>query len=271
MNLKEFLYVHPIFRLEEYEKWKQVHGPLKKSSFHSSVNYCIETNKIKRLRRKLFGVVPPNETPETVTFDPYLIAAKVANDGVLAYHTALELHGAAYSSFEQFTFITSRKVKPFEIDFRWYQPVITPKELKDNHQESFGVQIIDRQGLEIKITNVARTFVDLIDRPDLSGGWEEVYRSINNIAVLKFDEVLEYCILRKNATLNAKVGFFLDLREGAFAAPAAIMNELQKLIPKSAQYMGDKDKEKHKLIKKWNLLVPFNVLNQTWDEPNYDI
>ena len=271
MNVKTFLYTHPIFRFEEFQDWKQNQGPLEASSIHSSLNYCIETNKIKRLRRELYGVIPPDEAPDTVMFDPYLIASKTSDDSILAYHTALELLGVAYSTFGQFTFLTSRKVKPFEIDSQWYQPVLTPKTLRNSNQENFGIQQINRQGIEIKVTNVSRTFVDAIDRPDLCGGWEEVYRSVCNMAVLNFEEILQYCILRKNATLCAKVGFFLGLREGAFEVPLNILEQLQELSPKSPQYMGDKDKEKHKLIQKWNLLVPMSVLNQSWDEPNYAV
>ena len=32
-----------------------------------------------------------------LTVDPYLVAAKMTEDAVLAYHTALEFHGRAYS------------------------------------------------------------------------------------------------------------------------------------------------------------------------------
>lgn len=271
MNLNNFLYTHPIFRLEEFKEWKESKRPIEAASLHSSINFCIQTNKIKRIRRELFAVIPPNEKPETITFDPYLLAGKTTIDSIIAYHSALELHGLAYSTFQQFTFITQKKIKPFEIDSQWFQPVQIPIALKDKKKHNFGIQLVDRQGVAIKITNVARTFVDVIDRPDLCGGWEEVYRSINNINVLKFDEVLEYCLLKNNHTLNAKVGFFLDLRVDPFATPADILNKFQKLIPKSPQYMGNKSDGKYHYVKKWNLLVPNIILNAAWEEPNDDV
>lgn len=271
MSISKFLYTHPIFRLDEFKAWKNKQGLIKESSLHSSVKYCVETQKIKRLRRELFGSIPPNETSKTAQFDPYLIAAKVAKDSVLAYHTALELHGVSYSSFGLFTFLTSSKIKPFEIDTNWFQPVLMPKALKKRKLDNLYVQEVNRQGLEIKITNVSRTYVDVIDRPDLSGGWEEVSRSINNIAVLNYEEILEYCKIRDNSTLNAKVGCFLEQRIGAFEPPKKIIQWLLELTPKSAQYIGNKDKEQHKLIKKWNLMVPVSVINQSWVEPDYDV
>ncbi len=89
---------------------------------------------------------------------------------MLAYHTALELHGVAYSAFGQLTYVTSQKNKVFEFQGGWFQAVTSPLAL--------GVQVINRQGLDIQVTGLARTFVDVLDRVELSGGWEEVCRSI---------------------------------------------------------------------------------------------
>lgn len=271
MKTKEFLYIHPVFHLNDFVSWKRTKGEIKESSIHSAINYLIKSGQIKRIRRELFGVIPPNESVNTVDFDKYLIAAKIVDDSILAYHTALELHGLAYSSFEQLTFLTNKKIKPIEINSNWFQPIQPPKILKDNKLEHFSTQEINRQGINITITNISRTFVDVIDRHELCGGWEEVIRSISNIATLNIEEVFEYCLIRNNATLNAKIGYFLELRTGAFVPSKELIQELIKISPSKPQYIGDKNKEKHKLIKKWNLMVPVNVINQTWNEPNYDV
>lgn len=67
------------------------------------------------------------------------------------------------------------------------------------------------------MTNAARTFVDVIDRVELYGGSEEVYRSISGLAVLNIDQVIDYCSMLDNVRLNAKVGYFLSQRQAAFA------------------------------------------------------
>lgn len=77
--------------------------------------------------------------------------------------------------------------------------------------------------------------------------------------------------MKYSPILSAKVGYFLEQRKGAFYPSKTVMEAFLKLIPTSVQYISDKDKEKHKLIKKWNLMVPISVVNQTWDEPNYDV
>ncbi len=52
--------------------------------------------------------VPLGMKPETCPADPYLIAAKMTDDAVLAYHTALEFYGKAYSVFKQYQYLTCR-------------------------------------------------------------------------------------------------------------------------------------------------------------------
>lgn len=269
MILETFFYEHPVFSYEEFTKWKKEQGTITTRAIHLALHYYLKMGVITRLRRQLYAVIPPNETAETVNVDPYLLAAKVSKDSILAYHTALELHGFAYSSFEQFTFLTAHKIKPFEFQHQWFQPVAIPSALAQ--QVNIEVETLNRQGLDIKITSVARTFVDVVDRIELCGGWEEVCRSINHIAVLDVDAVISYCLKLKNARLAAKVGYFLEQRQGAFKIPAAQLKSLLAAKPVSPQYLSKKPQGKCHLVKKWNLIMPEYVLKQQWEEPDANI
>lgn len=271
MSLDQFLYSHPVFRHEEFIDWKIQNGKIKASSANSALRYYIKSGRIKPIRRKLYAAVPPIQTPETLIIDPYLIAGKITEDAVLGYHTALELIGIAYSTFGQFTYLTQQKSKPFEFQGQWFQSVSVPKALQAKHDPWIGVELINRQGLMLNVTNSARTYVDILDRVELSGGWEEVCRSIANLAVLNVDEVIHYCLLLKNACLNAKVGYFLSQRQGAFTVSEKQLEPLFATKPKSPQYASKQSHERFQLIKQWNILLPVSVINQSWEEPNADI
>src|SRR5690606_27695531 len=119
-----------------------------------SLLYHVKAGHLLHVRRGIYAVVPLNEKPDEVSIDPYLLAAKVANDSVLAYHTALELHGVAYTVFEQFTFLTSQKIKPFNFQGQWFQPVILPADFKKRNRQNFGIEKLDRQGMTIQVTNL---------------------------------------------------------------------------------------------------------------------
>src|SRR3990167_11175133 len=175
--------------------WKTSQGEIKPASINTALRYYIKAGQIKLIRRELYAVIPPNQTPEDVTIDPYLVAAKATEDAVLGYHSALELIGAAYSTFGQFTYITTQKSRPFEFQGQWFQSVAVPSALQKKKKILSYIDTINRQNVLLKITNPARTFVDILDRIELCGGWEEVCRATGHFAALNIDEVIKYCLL----------------------------------------------------------------------------
>lgn len=270
MKIEAFFYRHPVFRYEEFVQWKKEHGLSSARAMRKTLLYHTQTGRLLNVRRGVYAVVPPDANRDQVTVDPYLLAYKSSKDGLLSYHTALELHGVAYSVFEQFTFSTSQKIKPYEFRGQWFQPVAFPVAL-NLRDKKYGIEKLDRQGLTIEVTNLERTFVDVIDRVELSGGWEEVVRSISNMAVLDVATVIHYCLLLKNKILAAKVGFFLEQRQGAFAVSEEMLKPLLEKKPLTPQSLVSHDRQGGRLVKKWNLILPLHVLNKSWEEPNYDV
>lgn len=273
MTIEQFFYEQPVFSRSDFVCWRKKSGDITAQAISVALHYYVKKGRLKLIQRELYAVVPPNQTPENVLVDSYLIAARATRNSssVLAYHTALELHGVAYSAFGQLTYLTTQKNKPFEFQGNWFQPVLMPTRLQKKHQEMFGVQTINRQGMEINITNLARTFVDVIDRVELSGGWEEICRSLSNMVAFNVDEAIEYCLLFDNARLAAKVGYFLEQRQGAFAVNSALLKPLLAAKPTVPQYLSTHANETCKLIKRWNLLMPISVIQRTWEEPHVNV
>lgn len=271
MDIEAFFHVHPVFRYEEFAHFKAEQGINNPRATRKALLYYTNTARLINVRRGLYAVVPPDVSPDQVSVDPYLLASKSSNDGVLAYHTALELHGIAYSAFEQFTFLTAQKIKPFEFRGQRFQPVALPIALKKSEDSNFGIEKLDRQGMVIRVTNLARTFVDALDRVELSGGWEEVVRSISNMAVLDVNVVIKYCLLLNNRILAAKVGFFLEQRQGAFSVNNDVLQLLMEKKPLTPQSLVAHERGGGQLVKKWNLILPLHVLKKSWEEPDHDV
>jgi predicted transcriptional regulator of viral defense system len=155
-------------------------------------------------------VVDPETDPRTQPVDPFLVASKLVKDAVLAYHTALEFHGKAYSVHERLTYLAHSAAKPFTFRSQVFRAVPFPRKLASQERQDFDVKSLDRAGASVRVTSLERTLVDVLDRPDLSGGWEEIWRSLEQVEFFALDRVVEYALLLNNATTSAKVGFFLD-------------------------------------------------------------
>lgn len=272
MKIEVFFHTHPVFRYEEFARLKAEQGVNNpRAAARKALFYYTKMARLLNVRRGIYAVVPPDVSPDQITVDPYLLASKASNDSILVYHTALELHGVAYSAFEQFTFLTDQKIKPFEFRAQRFQSVAIPMVLKKSGDSNFGVEELDRQGMVIRVTNLARTFVDVLDRIELCGGWEEVVRSISNMAVLDVDTVIKYCLLLNNRILAAKVGFFLEQRQGAFSVSNDVLRPLMKKKPLTPQSLVAHEREGGQLVKKWNLILPLRILKKSWEEPDHDV
>jgi len=157
----------------------------------------------------------------------------------------------------------TRKTRVREFQF---QGVANPKRLKDKGQENFGVLTAERFGIDIRVTSLERTLVDVLDRPLLSGGWEEVWRSLESVEFFNLDQVVDYTKKLENKTTTAKVAFFLQQNRESLMVDESYLKALRRNIPKQVHYLDKGYKGKQRLVKEWNLMVPEDILDRTWEE-----
>ena len=105
-----------------------------------------------------------------------------------------------------------------------------------------------------------------MDRPDLTGSWEEIWRSLQSVEFFDIEQVIEYVLLLENATTAAKVGFFLEQLSEDLMIDDVHLKQLQRLRPRQPQYIERGKRKGGRWMKKWNLMVPDEILNQSWGE-----
>jgi predicted transcriptional regulator of viral defense system len=266
VKLKHFFETHPIFRYEEFVDFMASQGITRLASCKQQLQYHQKAGHLIHLRKFIYAVKP--SVNETIWIDPYLLASKAASNAVLAYHSALELHGLAYTTFNEFTFLTDRQIRPFIYVGQRFRAIYQPKTLLLHKKAYHEVESITREGLLIQITSLERTIVDLLDRPDLGGGWEEIWRSLENVTSLNVEKIISYALLLQNATTIAKVGFFLEQRPNYLTVDKDHTEKLLSYLPKQPHYMDKHVRGEGKYIEKWHLIVPLYILNRSWEETN---
>ena len=264
MRFESFAASHPVFSVGEFARHR---GKSRNRWTQKAIlAYHRKQRHIVLIRRGLYAAVPFGCTPDTCRPDPYLLASKMADDAVLAYHTALEAHGKAYSVFERFLFLTRRRTRPAVFRSYHFAGIRPPARLIRKHREWVGVDTIDRSGVPVRVTCLERTLVDLLDRPGLGGGWEEIWRSLESVEFFDLDKVVEYALLLGNATTAAKVGFFLDQHRKPLMVEDRHLEPLKKHRPKRPHYMDRSRRLAGRLIAEWNLVVPLLVAERSWEE-----
>jgi predicted transcriptional regulator of viral defense system len=209
--------------------------------------------------------VPPGAAPDAFRPDPYLVATKLADDATLAYHAALQFRGKTYSVWHRFTVLTSIRIRPLHFrgdDFVGARP---PRSLYGLAEHGGGVVSEPHAGGVVRVTSFERTLVDILDRPDLGGGWEEVWRSLETVEFFDLDAVVSHALRRSSALLAARVGYFLDEHRDALFVEDRHLEPLRERAPRRPVYL-DRSREPGRLVKSWNLIVPARVRERTWEE-----
>jgi len=266
-DLRAFFGAHPVFSRAELTVELRATRSTNPKAVDALLPYHVQAGHLLQVRRGLYAVVAPGVDPGSAPVDPYLVASRLAGDAVLGYHTALEVHGKAHSVFEEFYFLTGTAPRPFRFRGQRFRAVAFPRKLLRAEQERFGVETRDRAGLDAAVTGLERTLVDLLDRPDLGGGVEEIWRSLEAVEFFNLDAVTEYALLLGNATTVAKVGFFLESHRERLMVSDAHLERLRRRRPRQPHYFLKQGTDKGRLVTGWNLVVPESVLSHAWEEP----
>ena len=169
MNLQEFFNKKPVFTHEEFAAFFNSKESRSMRTKEALLGYYTRKGRLLHVKRGLYAVVPPGADLKSFSVDPFLLAAKMTPDAVLAYHTALQFYGKAHSVHESFYYLTNTFPRPLTFRGYRFRGVRFPKKLGDE-KRLFGVNAEERSGVSVRVTSLERTLVDVLDRPDLSGG-----------------------------------------------------------------------------------------------------
>jgi predicted transcriptional regulator of viral defense system len=266
MKHDAFFRKHPVFSGKELGKHLSSRGEVGRRAQEALLAYHQKVGRVVRVRRGLYAVIPAGADANSYPVDPFLVAAKLTTDAVLSHHTALEFHGRAYSVQEHFTYSANRPLKPLRFRSHVFRGTRFPQALLRAGKELVGVVTAERAGMGLRLTSLERTLVDVLDRPDLTGSWEEIWRSLESVEFFDLDRVVEYALLLRNATTGAKVGFFLEQHREPLMVEDRHLKALHELQPRQPHYLNRAERRPGRLVSEWNLVVPREVLERTWAE-----
>ncbi|MCW5588264.1 MAG: hypothetical protein KIT27_01245 [Legionellales bacterium] len=269
MSFESFFKKYPLFHYNELVAYLSSSGNFNKNTLKAALHYHLSKKHLARIRRGYYLVTNDYLPGTHIESDYLLIAGRMTDDAVISYHTAMEFHALAYSVASIVYFNSDERIGLLVCEQGQYQQLNHPTQLKPDNL-FLETKLHDRMGIDIRVTSIERTLVDCLHRPELSGGWEEIWRSFESINFLDIKRVINYVVQLGNATTVAKVGFFLEQHQEQFAVKEEQLNQLAHHKPKSRHYMEKAHKGPVKSLQRWNLVVPLAVINKIWEEPSND-
>jgi len=261
----DFFATHPVFTHEEYRSARMARRGRSPRTADSLLIRHAAAGNILHVRRGVYAAVPAGAKPATFEVDPFLLATKLAPDAAVAYHAALQFRGKAYSVWHRFAVLTRCHLRPLSFQGSEFVGVRPPRSLDGLPDLGGGVVTEAYAGGTVRVTTFERTLVDVLDAPDLGGGWEEVWRSLELVEYFDLAAVVGHALELGSALTTARVGFFLEQHREALFVEDHHLKALREQAPRQPRYL-DRTRETGRLVKPWNLVVPERVLNRTWAE-----
>jgi len=178
----------------------------KRRVIHEALVSLVKKGIVTRIRRGVYVRAEPRFLSDSrqQTESALLIAAKTARKNYyLGYASAMQIHGVT----EQVPF-TVYAVSPKQLrNFKYGSHEI--KFVKTSSEKFFGFTSKKLSGQEVIVSNVEKTIIDCIDRPECCGGMGNAKQLIGELAGRHVDwsRLKTYTLRMRNQALIHRLGY----------------------------------------------------------------
>lgn len=189
----------------------------------------------------------PKGIPE---MNPYFVARLLRQPYFFAYRIACSHHGLSTQIPSVIHIAVTRLKRPLEIKNVRFEFIILSK------KRFFGFEETTVFGEKVKISDLERTVLDALDRPDLVGGIEASAQVLFE-AGKRFDssKLLAYLKKMNNSALARRFGYLSEMFK--LRLSANLQNYLKNQIKKDPALLGELNRwgREGERNKDWNLII----------------
>lgn len=206
-----------------------------------------EKGALDKVKSNLYVRVPAHLVHDKgkYTEDPILVAKHLVEPYFFSYGTAIALHGLAHQPARNY-FISTTKHAP---KVKYHENLIRPVILTG--KRFFGFEKKEYSKEEVVVSDLERTIVDALDRPEYAGGYEEVLRCISDAEGIDWGKLLAHVKRMDEKILVNRVGYALELLK--MPAPGPFMKALRGMMSENIYYF--ERNKRGKFNEKWRIIV----------------
>ncbi len=215
-------------------------------------------NLLKNMRKKgaldkvksnLFVRIPAHLVHDKGKYmeDPILVGKYLAQPYFFSYYTALYLHGLSQQYARHYYLSTIKYVQKVDYHGNIFHPVI----LKG--KRFFGLKEMNYGDEKIFVSDLERTILDVMNRPEYAGGYEEILRCFQSLEEVNWSQLLEYLDKIGEKILINRMGLVFDILGDFVNTPKRFLKELRMRMSNNIYYFEKNRKGSY--IKKWKIIV----------------
>ena len=210
---------------------------------------------IMRLKDGLYHIIPYESDAEIFIPDWHLIAENLVKGGkhYIGYYSALQIHNLITQPSLKEQIVVSRQIKPSQIIIK----EVPFQFIYHNNKHFFGAKKIWIDSFnKVMCSDLEKTIVDCLFKPDYAGGIVEIARAISiSKERINFGTLLEYVKRFDSQAVIKRLGFLLEVLE----IETTIIDELQKLKTATFTTLDTELPKTGKRICRWNIQQNIDV------------
>jgi predicted transcriptional regulator of viral defense system len=191
-------------------------GGLSRGFARKVASTLVRKGWLQRARRGLYLFNPSRLGPDAVPDnDPLRIGSLLASPYYFGFGTAAELHGLLPQAGREYYIVTTSRTGPSRRGNARFRPIQVPP------RKFFGIDSIRRRGREIAVSDIERTLLDCLARPEFAGGMGGVVHAMS-VAKPKINwpRAEEYLGRLANSSLTRRFGFLAERVRPSVRPPA---------------------------------------------------
>lgn len=204
---------------------------------------------LMRLKDGVYYIIPYETDSDIFMPNWHLIAEHLVNNAkqYIGYYSALQIHNLITQPSLKEQIVVSKQMRPSEITVK----NVPFQFIYHNDKHFFGGKKIWIDSYnKVLCSDLEKTIIDCLFKPDYAGGIVEVARAIyTSKDRINFDTLLSYSRKFNSQAVIKRLGFLLEL----FNINTKIINELQEMKTSSYVLLDTELPKTGKRINRWNI------------------
>lgn len=204
---------------------------------------------LMRLKKGLYYIIPYEKDPKSFMPDWHIIAGHLTKrtEHYIGYYSALQIHNLITQPSLKEQIVVAKQMRPSTLRIK----NTTFQFIYHNEDHFFGSKKIWIDSFhKVECSDLEKTFVDCLFKPDYAGGIVEIARAIYmSKEKIKFDKLIEYTQRFKSQAVIKRLGFLLE----TLGIDSGITEKLQQLKTASYVLLDTELPKSGKLISRWSI------------------
>ena len=197
----------------DYNEAKKAMPSSSKSALKELLSDMVRRGILMRLKKGLYYLIPYEQDPRTFMPDWHLLAEPLtkSTQHYIGYYSALQIHNLITQPSLKEQIVVAKQLRPSQIDIKG----VSFQFIFHNKKHFFGAKKIWIDSFDkVLCSDLEKTFIDCLFRPDYAGGIVEIAKAIyTSKDKIKYNQLFDYAIKFNSQAVIKRLGFLLELLE----------------------------------------------------------